>query len=83
MSKRMQTVFKRVRGPVGNVIWTVGGYRFYWNGPGSRINLMFGDQLVPIDAPEANGNYDTVREAEAAVRRFTGLPPLRAKRRRS
>lgn len=81
--KRMHHVFKRVRGPGGNVVWTVDGHSYYWNGPGSRLKLMFGDQLVTIDAPEASGHYETVREAEAAVRRFTGLPPMRARRRRS
>ncbi len=76
----MHHVFKRKRGITGNVVWTVDGHSYYWNGPGSRLSLMFGDQLVPIDAPEASGHYETTREAEAAVRRFAGLPPMRRRR---
>lgn len=83
MKKHMHHVFKRKRGPGGNAVWTVGGHSYYWNGPGSRLKLMFGDQLVSIDASEASGHYETLREAEAAVRRFTGLPLVRSKRRRS
>ena len=42
--------------------------RFYWNGPGARLYLMFGDALVRIDHPAADGAYLTVRDAESAVR---------------
>lgn len=61
---------KRKRAPGGNVVWTVGGNSYYWNGPGSRLYVMLGDQLVSIDHPSASGSYETSREAEKAVRRF-------------
>jgi hypothetical protein len=68
------------RGPMGNAVWTVGGHRYYWNGPGARLKLMFGEQLVSIDHPSADGNYRTYGEALAALRRFTGAS---VRRRRS
>lgn len=37
---------RRERGPTGATIWTAQGQRFYWNGPGSRLKLMFGNSLV-------------------------------------
>ena len=83
MTKRMLRVFKRVRAPGGNVVWTVDGHSYYWNGPGARLHLMFGDQLVSVDHPSASGSYETSREAEAAVRRFSGLPPAQSKKERA
>lgn len=78
--RRTHYVFKRKRGPVGNVVWTVDGHSYYWNGLGSRLSLMFGNQLVSIDASEASGRYETSRAAEVAMRRFVGLPPVRPSR---
>lgn len=66
---------KRKRSVTGSTIWTVGRHSCYWNGTGSRLYLLFGDSLVPVDAPEANDHYRTMQDAEAAVRRFFDLPP--------
>lgn len=69
------------RGVTGNAIWTVGNHRYYWNGPGARLKLMFGDQLVTIDHPSADGNYSTYAAALAALRRFTGAATPRRRHR--
>ena len=56
---------KRVQiGPTGAVIWKAKGaapgwHSFFWNGPGSRLKLMFGDQLLTIDPPSADDVYYT------------------------
>jgi hypothetical protein len=74
MSKRRSTKsaeFASSRGPTGAVIWRDGaGHRFFWSGPGGRLKLMFGEQLVSIQHHTADGNYETAREAAAAVARF-------------
>lgn len=57
--------------------WTVDGHRYYWNGPGSRLKLVFGDTLVPIEHPTADGSYRTYREADLALRRFLGMKARR------
>lgn len=73
------------RGVIGNAILTAHGIgggdaAYYWNGPGSRLYLMFGDALVRIDHPAADGAYATLRDAENAVRAFvnTGSPEMAA-----
>jgi hypothetical protein len=61
-------------------MWTVGGHRYLWNGPGSRLFLLFGNKLVVIDHHSADGNYNSLAEAEAALRRFSGAPAGRRRR---
>lgn len=47
-----------------------GETRLYWNGPGSALKLMFGDALISIEHPAANGSYSTFRDARDAARSF-------------
>jgi len=63
------------RSPMGAVTFSARrfGYSdtwFYWNGPGARLQLMFGAKLVYIEHPSADGTYNTLKEAQAAARRF-------------
>lgn len=52
------------RGPSGAVIFSAGGARFFWAGPGSAPRLMFGDALVSVDAFR---HWHPADEAEARV----------------
>jgi hypothetical protein len=64
------------RGPTDNAVFSAhsftwyGAQRLYWNGPGGRLSLMFGDALISIEHPSANGAYGTFREAREAARAF-------------
>ena len=64
-------------GVTGNAAWSFKGAHgrenYYWNGPGSRLYLLFGDSLVAIDHPAADGSYRTMKEASAALRRYLGV----------
>lgn len=55
--------------------WKHGGRIYFWNGPGTRAFQRLGDGRIEFISHE----HDTWRDAEAAVRRFIGLPPSRPK----
>ena len=67
---------RRQIGVIGNAIWRLpppSPWVIYWNGPGAR--LLFGSNkpgshLSPIEHPSADGNYNSLKEAQAAVTRF-------------
>ena len=61
-------------GLIGNCVWTVDGQDYYWNGPGSRLKLMMGNNLITIDHPAAKGSYRTQMAAANALRRFFAAP---------
>lgn len=70
---------KKVRrevGPTGAAAWHFtnhGAHQIlYWGGPGSRLRTgPYGStSLVFIDHPSADGNYRTLKEADAAAKRF-------------
>jgi RadC-like JAB domain len=67
---------KAMRGPTGLAVWRLPGsdLEIMWSGPGSR--LLIGQATKPgghvssIDHHTANGNYDTFKQADAAVAAF-------------
>jgi hypothetical protein len=67
---------RREIGVIGNAMWRLPSpspFVIYWNGPGAR--LLFGtnkpgSQLSPVAHPSADGNYNSLKEAQAAVTRF-------------
>lgn len=62
------------RGPM-QVAWHASGGRLapvsiVWNGPGSRLFLLWHGQMVPIEHPKADGNYRDFASADRAARAF-------------
>ena len=41
-----------------------------WNGPGSRLYLLWEKQMVPVQHPLANGSYSSFESADRAARAF-------------
>lgn len=73
--RKRSSFLRPSRGAMGNALWNVQGHRYYWNGPGSRLYLLYGkDEMTTIDHPAADGNYRTVGEAQKALRRFVSAP---------
>lgn len=64
------------RGVTGAAIFRARSYRWhgferlYWNGPGARLRYMFGDALISIEHPSADGSYATFLEARKAAIAF-------------
>lgn len=80
------TIYGHDRGATGAVLWRTSKGLYYWNGPGGRLYLLFGDvsspNLVTIDDPAADGSYKTRGEAETALRKYLGAGGRRRRRRR-
>jgi hypothetical protein len=64
------TVTGRSTNPMGHVLWSTTRGDYVWFGPGSRLGLIFGDSLVTIEHPTADGSYESARDARAALGRF-------------
>ncbi len=61
-------------GPTGAVMWhgiANTNYVVFWNGPGSRLRIGTPrGSLTFIDHPMASDSYETMKQAEAAIRRL-------------
>lgn len=68
-------ILRRTTNPMGHVLWNTTRGDYLWCGRGSRLILVFGDSLVPIDHPTADGTYDRERDAKAALGRFLASFP--------
>jgi len=81
--KRLRKRHGRARGPrvvhrmaTGGLVWAVpdSTLQIMWAGPGSRLKIgqpmKAGGYVSTIDHHAADGNYNTAREASAAVARF-------------
>ena len=66
---------RRTSNPMGHVLWNTGRGDYLWCSRGSRLILVFGDSLVPIEHPTANGTYERERDALSALGRFLASFP--------
>lgn len=68
------TDFRTETGPTNACMFhaTVGRRptRIYWNGPGARLKLVWGDQLTSIDHPTADMAHDDRASARRAAAAF-------------
>jgi RadC-like JAB domain len=70
---------RAMRGPTGLAVWTLPGsnLEIMWSGPGSRLFIgqatKPGGHVSSIDHHTANGNYDTFKQADAAVAAFLAV----------
>ena len=69
----MRHVFTHILGAAAIFVPTLafGVISFYWNGPGSRLQLYTADDtLTSVDHPSADGTYTSLHAAKAAALRF-------------
>ena len=75
----------RKTSPTGLTVWQLpqGDTQVVWMGPGAGLSVGYayrpGARLSRVEHPAADGQYGSLKEAEAAVRRFveaSGLSPI-------